>query len=268
MGLGAGDLLLQDRGDERTRRRPRCAGCARRDAGGPGRRSGRGRPWRAPRSAASRAPRPTSRPARSRASSAPAPHASAVRAPAATDRRRVAGPSAVRVVHHASSRGHPDGPIAVAADERGQGAAGGRGALERAARAGSSTESGMVSKWPRPGRAIPGSRGSMVRLAGRATPQGRRDRCAHRRARHGRRPRTGGFAGPKPAPDPRRRSLRYGGDRVCPRAGDDDTAPRSGGPFRREPGRKLDPVRARSQRTSRHRLGPRLPSPRRRPGRS
>jgi len=44
----------------------------------------------------------------------------------------------------------------------------------------------------------------MVRLPGRATPQGRREDGAHRRFRLGRRPRTGGFMGTKPVPDPLR----------------------------------------------------------------
>ena len=42
---------------------------------------------------------------------------------------------------------------------------------------------------------------------------------------------AGGFTGPQPEYDPLCGSLRFSGDRGCPRAGDDDPAPRSRGPI-------------------------------------
>ncbi len=96
-------------------------------------------------------------------------------------------------------RGDPDGAVAMAADERGQRAGRGPGGRRVGARAGSSRRVWHGFEMDRGPGAIPAPRRSMVRLPRRATPQGRRDRCAHRRVRHGRRPRIGGFAGPQPA---------------------------------------------------------------------
>ena len=86
---------------------------------------------------------------------------------------------------------------------------------------------------------------SMVRLAGRATPQGRREVGAHRPVRLGRRPRTGGFLGIKPDPDPLRWHLREHRSCGSPWAGNDDPAPGSGGPLERDHGSWLEHVRAR-----------------------
>ena len=66
-------------------------------------------------------------------------------------------------------------------------------------------------------------RSSMVRLSRRATPQGRRERGAHRHACQRRRARLGRFAGPQPIRPAGRRSLPGREDSgCCPRAGDDD----------------------------------------------
>ena len=106
----------------------------------------------------------------------------------------------------------------------------------------------------------------MLESGRRATPQGRRVDGAHRHARCGRRPRTGGFLGPQPDRNPVRRSLRLGGDgRGCPWAGDDDHAPGPGGPFRRSPGSRLDDARARHRERAASGSASGCPARRRRP---
>ncbi len=154
---------------------------------------------------------PTRRPARSSASSAPAPQAS--RGKHAARRGEAQGRGPRRSASPASPRWSPPGRFGRRCRGRaGRGCAGGRTGLRRASHGATSSESGMVSKWSASGDAIPVPARSMVLWSRRATPQGRRVRCAHRRVRHGRRPGPVGSRAPSSDLDPLRRPLRLGGD--------------------------------------------------------
>ena len=151
-----------------------------------------------------RAPAPRSSPRRAGTSasarSAPGPQASA----RSVDRRRwtratVAGPSASG---SPARRGRARGGCVGSPGPRASGASVRRrssGAVERVGRGGHRARSdtvsqGFVANAPKP----PESRHPCYGPARRATPQSRRERGAHRPARHGRRPRSGRFEGPQP----------------------------------------------------------------------
>ncbi len=98
--------------------------------------------------------------------------------------RRIAGASAER----REGQGEVEVPVV------GEGPAGHTGSLSRFRKASTHHPNGPDG-------------GTMVRLSRRATPQGRRERGAHRRACHRRRPRSGRVTGPQPIRPAGRRSL-------------------------------------------------------------
>ena len=180
-----------------------------------------------------------------------APRLGAQPSPCAWSRASVAGPSASGCAQARQRRPGRRGPDASGIAGARDGAA---GAAVRTRSNGPSNGKVPVGIGPvchgfarsstHCGRTATG-RPSMVRLSRRATPQGRRERGAHRPACHRRRPRSGRVTGPQPVRSAGRRSpqpSRDGG--CCPRDDDDDRTPRSGGPFRRDPGSGLDDVRA------------------------